>query len=127
MTERKLDLKRDGLGILLVVLGLVPAALIVYAFLNKSSDTGPIARACIRFLGSVPSLVFAVGLIILGTRLYLFDRADRLLRHALGFAGLALASSVFLGAFSTTAGGSIGDATGGLVSATVHVVAGALF
>src|SRR5205809_95853 len=34
---------------------------------------------------------------------------------------------IAIGAFSTTAGGSIGDATGGLVSATVHPVAGGVF
>jgi hypothetical protein len=128
MDERRFDVKRDGLGILLIALGLFPAALIVYALIKSSSaDTGPVARAWIRFMGVVPSLVLTGGILFLGTRLFLFDRGHGLARHVAGFAGLALALSIALGAFSTTAGGTIGDATGGLVSATVHPAAGGLF
>jgi hypothetical protein len=131
MNERKFDMNRDGLGLLLFALGLFPAVLIVKALLGtspveSSSGDGPIALTWIRTLGGIPSLIFSAGILFLGGRLFLFGKRDGLLRNALGSAGVALSTAILFGAFSPTAGGRIGDATGGLVSSITHVALGAL-
>jgi len=131
MNERKFDINRDGLGILIFVLGVLPAVLLVVAMrksdpIENMSGTGAIAAAWIATLGALPSLLFTIGVAYLGARLYLFAKNERLGRNVIGLAATALGASVLLGAFSPTAGGHIGDATGGLVSSMVHVALGAV-
>lgn len=132
MSERKFEMDRDGLGLLLFALGLFPSVLIVKAMqsstpLDRVTGDGPIASTWISALGTLPSLVFTVAVAFLGGRLFLAGKRDGIGRNALGMALTSLGLSALLGAFSPTAGGRVGDATGGLVSSMSHVAVGALF
>jgi hypothetical protein len=132
MSERKFELDRDGLGLLLFALGLFPSVLIVKAMqsstpLDHVTGDGPIASTWIGALGTLPSLAFTVAVAFLGGRLFLAGKRDGIARNALGMALTSLGFAAFLGAFSPTAGGRVGEATGGLVSSKSHVVVGALF
>jgi hypothetical protein len=132
MSERKFDMNRDGLGLLLFALGLFPSVLIVKAMqsstpLDHVSGDGPLAATWIAAIGALPSLVFTATVALLGGRLFLTGRRDGIGRIALGMALTSVGLAVLLGAFSPTAGGNVGYATGGLVTSMSHVAVGALF
>lgn len=130
MAEPGFDLKRDGLGIGLFALGAFFAVLAVVALwkggdLAQAQGSGVLARAALGTIGLVPALLVSAGIAALGARAWLGGETDGLARNVLTLAGCALAVSVLLGAFSETAGGRLGDSTGGLLADSAHPVAGA--
>jgi hypothetical protein len=134
MSEPAFDLKRDGLGIALFALGAFFAVLGVVALFGSSggapiaqgTGSAALANGWLAGIGALPGIVVSAGVAFLGARMWLAARTENLVRNLLAFVGLGLALAVLCGAFSETAGGRFGYATGGLVSETAHPAVGAL-
>ncbi len=125
----RFDARRDGLGLALFTSGAFCCVLLVLALstdepLAQARGTGVIARAFAGSIGLVPGLVFCAGIALLGARNYLAGPGRDSRRHAGGLALTAIGLSVLLGAFSTSAGGLVGDLTAGTVARFTHPMLG---
>lgn len=131
MSERKFEMNRDGLGILLFAVGAFFAVLLVKALFSDAplasvGGLAVLAEIWTRSLGAMPGLVFNAGIAVIGVQLFLGGRTDGQLRNAFGLLLGAMAFSVLCGAFADGAGGLLGTWTGGAVSHGTHVVIGAI-
>jgi hypothetical protein len=135
MSEKReigFDARRDGLGIVLFTAGAFFSVLLAMALgssepLERAEGTGTIARIWAGSIGLMPGLLFSAGIAVLGGWLFLVGGGGKLTRHTGGLAFAALGLSVLLGAFSASAGGLVGDLSGGVLARSTHVVIGALF
>src|SRR5260221_568722 len=129
-SENRFELRRDGLGIVLFTAGAFFTVLLVLAMWNSESldravGTAALARIWAGSIGLLPALLFCGGSAILGAHLFLVGGSN-VKRRAGGLALVALGLSVFVGAFSQTAGGVVGTITAGALSRSIHVAVGAL-
>jgi hypothetical protein len=129
--EKSFELRRDGLGIVLFTAGAFFSVLLVLALANSESldravGTAALARLWAGSIGLLPALVFCGGCAVLGAHLFLVG-ASKVRSRAGRLALFSLGLSVFLGAFSQSAGGVVGSLTAGALSRSTHVAVGALF
>src|SRR5688572_28066639 len=96
MSDSGFDLKRDGLGIGLFALGTFFAVLGAYSALKSGGDpqsatgSAALAEAWLAAIGVIPGLVFSGGIALIGARIWLSGRAQRVVPQMLAFAGLAV-------------------------------------
>jgi|GEM_PF-711756 len=86
---------------------------------------GAVARSVVLAVGHTPALIAAAGGAYLGARVFLRGDFQGLGRDLSGVAGACAGLAILLGALSETAGGSLGAATGGLLSRYLTTVVGA--
>jgi len=131
MSERPFELKRDGGGLALFVVGAFVCVLMVKAIaseqpLDELHGTAAIAYLVAGSFGAFPCLVFAAGMGFLGARSFITASESGALRHALGLVGCAVGLSILFGAFSDTGGGRFGLLTGGALGLATHATVGGL-
>lgn len=119
--RRKGALGADILGIVLVIGGAALALLMIMAMIKGlpqegATGTGKVARRVILAFGYAPAFLLSLGIAAVGVRVYLGGLYDRMPRDLSGLLGTSAGLAILLGAFSQTAGGGLGDATGGFLA-----------
>jgi hypothetical protein len=121
--EMKPTLPGEGLGVLLLVVGLIPLVLVSTALVKSGGESvenlKPMARVAngfVRALGYAPSLLLYGCMTTLGGALFLGYSVHRPGRHLLGMVGVTLGVATLAGSIFAGGGGVLGDAIGGTLS-----------
>lgn len=117
------------LGLVPFGIGAVVSVLVVQMMLlgTGSGPAGEAAEAIGSSVGRVPALLFSIGLMVLGVQRFFGVEVRNFGMHVFGVVGSSMGLAVLLGALSPTAGGTLGDVTGGFISRSLTTIPGVLF